>query len=128
MLCRVDENRFDAVFAVLDASFPPAEKRPYHEQKALLSEPAYTLFAAFDEAGECLGFLATWQLEDVRFIEHFAVAPSRRNQGLGACLLREYLQSSPLPTVLECELPEGELACRRIGFYERNGFVFHDYE
>ena len=28
---------------------------------------------------------------------------------------------------LEVELPEDELTRRRIGFYERNGFVFNEY-
>ena len=28
---------------------------------------------------------------------------------------------------LEVELPETEMAARRIGFYERNGFYYNDY-
>ena len=29
---------------------------------------------------------------------------------------------------LEVELPEEEMSKRRIGFYERNGFYYNDYE
>ena len=29
--------------------------------------------------------------------------------------------------VLEVELPEDELTCRRIGFYQRHGLVFNSY-
>ena len=32
-----------------------------------------------------------------------------------------------LSEMMEVELPETEMAARRIGFYERNGFYYNDY-
>jgi len=29
--------------------------------------------------------------------------------------------------VLEVEVPEDEMTCRRVGFYERHGLVYNDY-
>ena len=47
-------------------------------------------------------------------------------------MLQELLSSSRYTQkkkliCLEVELPEDELTKRRIGFYERNGFVFNEY-
>ena len=60
-------------------------------------------------------------------MEHFAVDPKLRNSGTGSGMLQELVKLSKKPVCLEVELPDAELARRRIGFYERNGFVFNDY-
>ena len=73
-------------------------------------------------------FFAVWELENLAFIEHFAVDARCRNGGLGAGLLQELLQGLGVQTVLEVEPPDHEMAVRRIHFYERNGFVLNPYE
>lgn len=42
-------------------------------------------------------------------------------------MLQELVRKYQKQICLEVELPEDELTRRRIGFYERNGFVFNEY-
>lgn len=73
------------------------------------------------------GFLAVWEFEFFIYIEHFAVDPALRNSGTGSAMLKELVKQYQKLICLEVELPEDELTRRRIGFYERNGFVFNEY-
>jgi ribosomal protein S18 acetylase RimI-like enzyme len=123
MIEKLEIKEFDTVYAIMERSFPLEEYRSYEDQKALLKKPAYRIYAA-KENGKILGFAAVWQLEDWLFLEHLAVDPQCRNQGIGAKLLRHFAQSR---CCLEVELPETALCRRRIGFYERNGFFLNDY-
>ncbi len=72
-------------------------------------------------------FLALWELGDMAYIEHFAVDPDCRNGGLGGKILQKVIEDTDMRICLEVELPETEMAARRIGFYERNGFYYNDY-
>ena len=73
-------------------------------------------------------FLALWELGDMVYIEHFAVDPDCRNGGLGGKILQKVIEDTDMRICLEVELPETEMAARRIGFYERNGFVMNPFE
>ena len=53
------------------------------------------------------------------------MAPEARNGGLGGRFLDGL--TADRPCVLEVELPETDLARRRIGFYRRHGFAWNDY-
>ena len=119
---------FDKLFALLEESFPPDEYRPYGAQKALLDHPQYHVYMLPDEEADGLKALVTvWRIEDFAFIEHLAVSPTCRNQGIGAALLHELGKLLSCRLVLEVELPETEMAKRRIGFYQRNGFSLNEY-
>ena len=56
MIERLDPKEFDAVFNLMEQSFPKEEYRPYAGQKALLSDPAYAIYTA-REGGSILGFV-----------------------------------------------------------------------
>ena len=105
----------------MQASFSDDEYRPYDEQLALFEEPEYRIYYM------PAGFLAVWEFESFIYIEHFAVDPALRNSGTGSAMLQELVKQYQKPICLEVELPEDELTRRRIGFYERNGFVFNEY-
>ncbi len=122
MIEKLEIKDFDAVYAIMEWSFPLEEYRSYEGQKALLKKPAYRIYVA-KENGKILGFAAVWQLEDWLFVEHLAVDPQCRNQGIGAKLLGFLTENR---CCLEVELPETDIARRRIGFYERNGFFLND--
>ncbi len=113
-------KNFDAAYALLEQSFPPCERRSRAAARALLSNPAYTLYH-IEKDGERVGILGLWRLSELLFIEHFAIFPARRNQGLGLDTLR-LLQESGTPLLLECEPPDTALAARRLAFYARAGF------
>jgi len=116
----IGDARFDAFFALLASSLPPDEHRSHAAQKALLDEPAYAILTG-EEAGVIRAIMAVWEFACFRYIEHFAVDPALRGQGIGAAMLREYLCRDARRIVLEVEPPENEIAIRRIGFYERCG-------
>lgn len=119
---------FDQIYDLMEQSFPKKEFRGYAEQKKLLSLPPYHMLIERNEQQEVIGFLAGWEFEHFRFIEHIAVSPTLRGGGVGKRLVRRFLAQSNLPVILEVEKPEDEQQRRRIGFYERLGFALEDYE
>ena len=121
MLTILKTSEFDAVYALMEKSFPEDERRPFAEQRALLDNPVYKIYG-LQEAQTVIAFAAVYQFETFTFIEHLAVAPSHRNQGLGALILQELSKIAKNRICLEVEPPETEMATRRIGFYQRNGF------
>jgi ribosomal protein S18 acetylase RimI-like enzyme len=121
MLQRINETDFPEIYRIMQASFSDDEYRPYDEQLALFEEPEYRIYYM------PAGFLAVWEFESFIYIEHFAVDPALRNSGTGSAMLQELVKQYQKPICLEVELPEDELTRRRIGFYERNGFVFNEY-
>ncbi|MGN0158376.1 MAG: GNAT family N-acetyltransferase [Brotaphodocola sp.] len=128
MIERLKQESFDEIFEIMEKSFPKDEYRTYEGQKRLFSEPEYQVYGMRDsESGRIRGFIAVWELEFVVFIEHFAVNPEFRNGGIGSQMLKELQKKFSKIICLEVELPETEMAVRRIGFYERNGFVLNRY-
>lgn len=118
---------FGAVWRIMEESFPVDERRNRVGQEQILAEPYYHLYGWKKEGG-LAAFFAVWEFEEFSFVEHFAVEKSHRNGGIGAVLLGQLLAERKAPVILEVEPPEGELQRRRIGFYERNGFVINPYD
>ncbi|OAX48059.1 GNAT family N-acetyltransferase [Paenibacillus sp. AD87] len=121
------QKRFDQVFEIMKQSFPEAEYREYSEQKKLLSNSCYRLLTEENEQNEVTGFLAGWEFESFKYIEHLAVSPNIRGGGIGKRLMERYMKQTAKPVILEVELPEDEMKRRRIGFYERLGFCLGDH-
>lgn len=117
---------FEKTYELMEEAFPPIERRNREGQQALLSRSDYRLLV-WKEQGEVCGFLAVWEFSDFAFVEHFAVSPELRGNGMGGTLLKEYLSGTEKQVVLEVELPETKLAGRRIRFYERIGMVLNHY-
>jgi len=124
MIEKMKREDFDGIYAIMEESFPNDEKRPYDEQKKLLETPEYSIY----EAEEKNAFIATWEFDEFVFIEHFAVRSACRNTGLGSRMLSEFIEAQNKTVCLEVELPDTDIAKRRIGFYERNGFFLNQYE
>lgn len=127
MLERLDARDFESVFRLMALSFPEDEYRTREGQRALFEDPAYRLYGLRGEDGVS-ALCAAWTLTDTLFIEHLAVDPARRNGGVGGRFLDAVITESERPAVLEVELPETDIARRRIGFYQRHGFFLNDYE
>ncbi len=126
-LISIDE-RAEALAVVKDlylSSFPAEERRAWVEwQKLLLEVKVFELYLAFVEGeAQAVAFLTLWQLDEgLSYIEHFAVSPLLRSQGLGKACLRMLLQELSTAVVLECEEPNTLDAQRRIAFYQSLGF------
>ena len=125
-LIRLEDMDFDQVWKIMEISFPPEERRKREKQRELLEKEEYLLYGV-KQGENLLGFLAAWELGDFLFMEHFAISPEARNSGLGHRMLQELQAKGHQKIVLEVELPEKELARRRIRFYERNGFFYNEY-
>ena len=126
---RLTQNDFDALFSLMEKSFPADEYRDRAAQKALFDNPLYAVYGLKDGAA-VKAFIATWQFSDFAFVEHFAVDPSCRNNGIGKKMLNDLIEHLGKPVCLEVEPPTSDITRRRIGFYERNGFFLnaHPYE
>jgi ribosomal protein S18 acetylase RimI-like enzyme len=124
-LVPIESADFDAIYAKMEAAFIREERRDPAPARALLENPLYRVYH-LAENGERVGFVTIWMLEGVTFIEHLAIDEQYRNRGFGAAAL-EVLKARFSQLVLEVEQPVTEMAARRIGFYERNGFYQNDY-
>lgn len=105
------------------ASFPSDEYRELGELREFTESNPLFHPGAIYESDEFQGLLNYWDFGSWRYIEHFATEASKRNGGLGARALSLFFAMSDKPVVIEVEEPGDEMARRRIGFYERNGFV-----
>lgn len=129
MVHLLNPERFDEVFEIMKSSFPEDEYRTYDEQKALLSDERYKIYVMTDEkTNKIKAFIAAWDFGDFCFLEHFAVSPAFRNAGLGSHMFCETIEKIAKPVVFDVEAPDSEITKRRVGFYNRLGFVLNSYE
>lgn len=127
MIEKLKNQDFDKVYDLMEQSFPSDEYRPYEEQKALLNNPAYSVYVLYNESQDIKAFIGVWNFHEFAFIEHFAVNPAYRNGGIGAGMLNEMVKLLGKRVCLEVEPPETEMASRRICFYMRNNFFLNEY-
>lgn len=104
-------------------SFPQDERRDFDEVVRLLRENDDFKMVLLSDGERPVGFISYWPWSDFVYMEHFAVDSSCRGGGYGAAGMAALLEQTGQPAVLEVEKPENELSRRRIGFYERLGFV-----
>ena len=111
-------------------TFPEDERREIEQLHRLIeSSPEMHLCAIVSE-GETAGLFIYWNFGNFFYLEHLAVHPSMRNRKIGQLLLEHVDKTLPGVRLLEVEPKEdGEMAARRIGFYERNGYhiLYKDY-
>ena len=108
-------------------SFPDNERRTMENHKELLNNELYNI-KSIKEDDKIIGFIAWWNIHEFRFIEHFAIDIRYRNGGYGSRVLNEFIEENDTNIILEVEPKGEELSNRRIGFYERLGFIYNDYE
>lgn len=114
---------------LMKQAFPAAEYRDLDELRLYTDSKTHFYNNIIMEENRPIGFFTYWDFGTFYYAEHFAIDPTLRNGGYGKRVLNLLCNSLPLPIVLEVEMPEDEMACRRIGFYQRNGFVLwpNDY-
>lgn len=121
------DQLFDAVYEIMKESFPRDEFRSYEGQKALLERSDYHL-KTYEQEGKLLGFCAYYVFEKFLYIEHLACTPLSRGLGIGTKLVQDILsEAGNHPVILEVEPPVDKVTKRRVGFYERLGFVLNLY-
>ena len=128
MIELMTKTQFKDLFEIMDYSFPRNERRDMDEQLALFDDGRYKVACQYGDDGKLRAFMAYWELDGVTYLEHFAVARTLRGAGLGGAFLDELLKGLKPPVCLEVELPETDIAARRIAFYRRHGFILNDYD
>ncbi|MBO5111665.1 MAG: GNAT family N-acetyltransferase [Clostridia bacterium] len=124
-LIRVTAEEFSAIYREMEKNFILEERRDEDAAREVLAEPQFTLYHMID-GGKRVGFVSTWQIEGVLFIEHLVTYEAYRRHGYGRAVL-DCLKAQGLPIVLEVELPTTEEASGRIEFYKKVGFHINDY-
>ena len=108
---------------LLESAFPPIERRPLEDWKVMTENHKYFHAMAIVEKTKFCGILTFWDFGTFLYIEHFAIDSQLRNGGIGKTALELFLyEHQHMNIVLEVEMPDNDIARRRIGFYERNGF------
>ena len=140
-----DDPALGAFWHMYECSFPPEERRSREKQSAILSDSAYYCLAVMSpfahgkphdkenpaETGSTpapVGLFCFWRFPEICYLEHLAVHPDHRSGGIGGKILQAWIKRyGDLAglTVLEIDPPVTDIALRRKGFYERNGFVFN---
>ena len=118
-------KKISRLYSAYEKTFPADERRDEEQFITLIEKPDCYIFGVnFEE--KLVGYLILWELETCYFLEHFEVFEEFRNLKLGEKILTE-LKVKMNRIVLESE-PRNldEMAARRIGFYERNGFSVID--
>lgn len=124
-ISKLEKKDFESFFALMQEAFPPEEYRPKEKQYAILDDANYSAHVLMDN-NDVNAFIATWKLNGFYFAEHLAVSPKLRNRGIGSEFVKAYLELIDIPLVLEVENLTDSIPQRRIGFYERLGFILTD--
>ncbi len=125
---RISKAEFEQFYSLMKASFPKSERRTKAAFRKLCeNETRYKIYALFKE-DTLYAFLTVWEFEGFVFGDHFAVSPALRGGGIGSKMLTEFKENCTLPFIIEVELPDSDLARRRIGFYERNALALCDFD
>lgn len=127
----VSEAEFDGLYGIIEESFPYEERRDREDERREIKRKEFN-FCRLVSGKETVGIAAYWSLKKYIFLEHLAIKKSERGKGYGAVFLNKLGELSDKPIILEVEPPEkSEVARKRIGFYERNGYILNekkDYE
>ncbi|MEJ8591269.1 GNAT family N-acetyltransferase [Riemerella anatipestifer] len=106
-------------------TFPKDERRDEADFWAL-TRKEFSPIREITRGEASVGYIIVWDLSLCLFVEHFEIYTPFRNQNLGSQVLNYLKNKFPL-IVLESEPDSlGELASRRLNFYQRNGFTVLD--
>ena len=101
-----------------EAAFPRSERRNAGQHAAALAHPHFHVLHLADATG-FVGLLSYWQWDELAFVEHLAIVPERRGQGLGR---RALSLLNDAQVILEIEPVVDAGTARRLAFYESCGF------
>ncbi|MFI3242804.1 MAG: GNAT family N-acetyltransferase [Akkermansia sp.] len=112
---------FEEWWGCYESSFPEAERRPLGDHLAALQDERFYCYRFEDEQGFA-GLFSYWLFGKLIYAEHFAIPSSRRGDGLGSLILKQFLDEASMPIILEIEPMEDDATKARWRFYKRLGF------
>ena len=117
-----DTALYNYMEQLMTDSFPAEEDRSLEELRNYTDNKPHFHCNIILLQNNPIGLITYWDFGHFYYVEHFAIAPSQRNSGHGKNVLYHLCRQINKPVVLEVEIPEEEIAIRRINFYKRNGF------
>ncbi len=120
----VDSPEFVRLWMLYNTAFVQDERRTLLEHRRIHDDPRFH-FSAIRVGARTAGLLAFWELRDMVFVEHFAIEPEFRSQGIGSRVVGLLQDEADRMIVLDVE-PEASSddALRRANFYRRQGFRY----
>lgn len=101
-------------------AFPAEERRARDTHEQALRDAHFHACSLWDRDA-FIGLLTWWQWDDMLYIEHLAIAESKRGKGYGRAALAA-LQQRGQRIILEIEPVCNETTARRLAFYRTCGF------
>ena len=118
-----DATLYNYMEQLMTASFPSEEYRPLEELRNYTDTKTHFYCNIILHHDTPVGFITYWDFGHFYYVEHFAIDPSLRNGGHGKNVLNHLCQQLNKPIILEVEMPEEEMAIRRINFYKRHSYL-----
>ena len=143
-----DDPLLEQLLPLYESAFPEEERRTRKQLSKMLplTRPMYFNailatpddikdFEALAEDTRALlvdtrilcGLFSYWDFGSFYYLEHLATFPQLRNHRIGGKVLTHMEQHFPQLQLLEVEPPTDELKQRRIGFYQRCGFMLWEH-
>lgn len=107
-------------------AFPIEERREIKQLEELLRDEPTMFFNAVEEDGRLAGLFVYWNFDTFYYLEHLAVYAEMRNKKIGQQILDWVAGHLKGMRLLEVEPAASEIACRRINYYQRNGYHILD--
>ena len=106
---------------LFEDSFPLSERPKFDDVEDLEEKNFHFLVVTNDD--EPIGIFTYWEFPEFNYIEHFAITPELRGQGMGKATMLNFMLQHPEQVVLEIEEPNTEQAEHRLEFYTDLGFT-----
>ncbi len=119
-LYSTSESGFCACWQLYEAAFPYAERRSLDCQRAAMANAAFHCLR-LEQGGVFAGILFCWMSPAFIYVEHLAISPEMRGQGIGHQAL-ELICGQGIPIILEIEPVDDAATERRWRFYRSAGF------
>ena len=89
----IDNTYFYSARKLYEEAFPVYERRALKSQSKLLANPDYK-FDVFVKDNMLIGFILWWNYKEFQYIDHFAVTKTKRNNGYGTKILKEFIKNT----------------------------------
>lgn len=119
------KDEFEKVYEQMTKAFIQDELRYFDDAFKLLDNEDYNVYHIIYNKKR-VGFISIWDLKDFYFVEHFVIYDEYRNKGLGGKAI-DKINEKFKNVILEAELPNDEISKRRLGFYNRHGFIINEF-
>lgn len=121
-----EEPHYSSFVDLYMSAFPLHERRNPDTLPNIFACAEYHAEAWVDNE-KLLGFIAWWDNDKYRFVEHYAIHPDSRSLGLGSRFMKEWINDCRKPVILEIEPVTDVPTERRLSFYRRLAFAANEH-